>query len=298
MEKICVVLSTYNGEKYINEQIDSLLAQTYDNIEILVRDDGSWDKTVDIVNGYCDKCPNVRLYRGNNIGVTLSFYDLLQNIPDDAGYIALCDQDDVWLKDKLEVAVKALEGINGPALYFEKPLPVDEKLIPIKSNLYRNKPRIAFGNAIIENVCTGCTMVFNRALYDIIDGKWPKHSLIHDWWIYQAAVCFGKVVYNEKPHIYYRQHSDNQIGQDSSRLALIKRQVFSLKKFRGKYTEQMYEFIKTFSPKGGNGYLAKLMVGTRKSIKCRWKILFEKRIFRQGKWDNILFKGMLFLGIL
>lgn len=290
-----MVLSTYNGEKYIREQIDSVLAQSYSNIELLVRDDGSRDATVDIVEEYCNRHNNVRMYKGDNLGVTLSFYDLLKNVPEDAEYIALCDQDDVWFVDKIETAIKAIASINGPALYCEKPMLVDEKLKPLKDNIQRHRPKITFGNAIIENVCTGCTVVFNRALYDIINEKWPKHSLIHDWWIYQVAVCFGKVVYNETPHIYYRQHGGNQIGQDDNRLDLMKRQISSLKKFKGKYTAQMYEFVKTFSPKGENGYLARLMVGTRRSVKCRWKILFERRIYRQGKWDNILFKGMLFL---
>lgn len=298
MKKVCVVLSTYNGEKYIREQIDSVLAQSYSNIELLVRDDGSRDATVDIVEEYCNRHNNVRMYKGDNLGVTLSFYDLLKNVPEDAEYIALCDQDDVWFVDKIEAAIKAIASINGPALYCEKPMLVDEKLKPLKDNIQRHRPKITFGNAIIENVCTGCTVVFNRALYDIINGKWPKHSLIHDWWIYQVAVCFGKVVYNETPHIYYRQHGGNQIGQDNNRLELMKHQISSLKKFKGKYTAQMYEFVKTFSPKGENGYLARLMVGTRRSVKCRWKILFERRIYRQGKWDNILFKGMLFLGML
>ena len=298
MDKVIVIISTYNGEQYIRQQLDSVLDQTYDNIQVLIRDDGSSDSTVDILKEYCERFHNVTYYSGDNVGIVNSFYNLLEKVPEDAKYIAGCDQDDVWLPDKIEVAVAQLESIDGAALYCGRPQLTDKDLNQIEDNLRITAPHISFGNAMIENVCVGCTMMFNRELYDILKVRWPRYSLMHDWWIFQVAVCFGKVVYDETPHIYYRQHGDNEVGMDVNRRSLIKRQIRSLNRFRGKYTRQMGEFIEIFSPTGENGELANAMVGTRTSFSNRWKILFDKRIYRQGRFDTLLFKGMLFLGLL
>lgn len=295
---VYVVMSTYNGEKYLKEQIDSILDQTYTEIRIIIRDDGSTDSTVDIIEEYANKYENICYYLGENIGVANSFYDLLKQIPDDVDYIAFSDQDDVWFPNKIEDAVSRLKYIDVPALYCSRTQLVDANLNLIEDGLRKKTPRITFGNAVIENVCTGCTMVINRRLYRGIKSRLPQNSIIHDWWIYMVAVCFGRVVYSDVPHIYYRQHGGNEIGLDNNRLDLIKRQVTSLKKFRGKYTAQLYEFIETFQPKGENGYLARLVAGTSQSIICRLRVLFDRRIYRQGEFDTILFKLMLFLGML
>lgn len=293
-----ILMATYNGEKYLREQLDSLLRQTVQEIQILIRDDASCDGTVKILAEYAQKYSNIQFYEGNNIGAQNSFFDLFTHVDEQADYIATCDQDDVWYEDKLETALQALDSIEGAALYCCRTQLTDENLNPLTDKLRSKTPQIAFGNALIESTCTGCTMVINKALYDFIDGRWPTKSLIHDWWFCQVALCFGQVVYDDEPHIFYRQHANNTIGLDNSRLALMKRQIRAFPKFKGKYTAQMEEFIHIFPLSGENKYLAELMVGTRYSWKCRWKILFEKRIFRQGKIDTFLFKCMLGLGLL
>lgn len=291
-----VLMSTYNGEKYVKEQIDSILAQSYKNIQLLIRDDGSTDGTVRILEKYSEKYANVIYYVGPNVGVQSSFFDLMQKVNKEALYIATSDQDDVWFPEKIEVAVKRLEKITGPGLYCCRPQLTNAALVPVEDTIRKEQPRVNFGNALIENICTGCTMVINRELHSLTQGKWPKKSVIHDWWFYQVAVCFGEVYYDNEPHIYYRQHESNVIGLDTNRYQLVKRQVRSLNKFKGKYTAQMKEFIQTFDLEGENGYLAQLMVGTRVSYKCRWKILFNSKIVRQRWTDTILFKGLLFVG--
>ncbi|MCM1157272.1 MAG: glycosyltransferase family 2 protein [Bacteroidales bacterium] len=293
-----ILMATYNGEKYLREQLDSLLKQTYQDIQILIRDDASSDGTVEILAEYSRKYSNINYYEGHNIGAQKSFFDLFAHVDKRADFIAACDQDDVWYADKLETALKALEMVKEPALYCGRTQLTDENLNPLEDKLRKKSPKVTFGNALIESTCTGCTMVINRALYDFIDGRWPAESLIHDWWFCQVALGFGRVIYDDEPHIFYRQHANNTIGLDNSRLSLIKRQIRSFPKFKGKYTAQMEEFIHTFSLSGENKYLAELMVGTRHSWKCRVKVLFEKRIFRQGKIDTLLFKCMLGLGLL
>ncbi len=291
-----VLMSTYNGEKYLRQQIDSVLNQSYKNIVLLIRDDGSTDSTVDILKEYSKKYTNIMYYEGTNIGVQASFFDLMEKVDEKASFIATCDQDDVWFEDKVEVAVTQLKRIEGPGLYCCRTQLTDEMLIPLVENIRKKQPKITFGNAMIENICTGCTMVINRNLYNFVKGKWPQKSVIHDWWFYQVALCFGDVFYDNEPHIYYRQHENNVIGLDSNRFQLIKRQIKSLKSFKGKYTKQMEEFMETFTVEGENGCLVQLLVGTRTSCRYRWKILFNSKIVRQGLVDTILFKGLLFFG--
>ncbi len=296
VDMVQILMSTYNGEKYIREQIDSILNQTYDNIKLLIRDDGSTDKTLQILEEYSNKYDNISYYSGSNIGVKDSFYDLFKRVDDKALYIATSDQDDVWFPDKVEVAVKHLQDIKQPALYCCRPQLVDQNMVCLQDSVNENPPMITFGNALIENICIGCTMMINRKLYDFIDGRWPKESLIHDWWIYQVGVCFGTVYYDTEPHIYYRQHSQNVIGLDTNCIQLIQRRIRLLNEFKGKYTLQTKEFMDIFNLNGDNLYLAQLMVGTRNSNKCRWKNLFNKKIIRQSSIDTFLFKILMFIG--
>lgn len=291
-----VLMSTYNGEKYIKEQLDSILGQTYQDIQILVRDDSSVDGTAAILKEYSDRYQNVEFYVGDNLGAQGSFFDLFAHADWQAEYIATSDQDDVWYADKIETAVGYLQGLDKPGLYCCKTQLTDQYLNPLEERLRRKVPAVTFGNALIENICTGCTMVINQALYRFVQGKWPRQSVIHDWWFYQVALCFGKVIYDDTPHVFYRQHENNAIGLDSKRLELIKRQMKSFLKFRGKYTAQTDEFIHTFSLNGEHKYLAELMAGTKYSWRCRGKILFETRIRRQGRFDTFLFKLMLVIG--
>ncbi len=293
-----ILMSTYNGEQYIREQLDSLLQQTYPDIRICVRDDGSADDTIKILEEYSLKYDTIEYYCGENVGVQHSFYDLFKHVDPRADFIATCDQDDVWHPEKVEAAVSELKKIEGIGLYCSRAQLTDAELNPISDNLRKKPPRIAFGNALIENICTGCTMVINRELYDFVEGKWPEKSLIHDWWFYIVAVAFGTVIYDEKSYISYRQHGNNVIGLDNNRFGLLKRQLRSFRKFMGTYTLQMQELNETFVLQSENKQLIDLLIGTRTSWKNRFKVLFDKRIFRQGKMDTILFKGMLFLGML
>lgn len=293
-----VLLSTYNGKQYIREQLDSILNQSYQDIQIQIRDDGSSDGTIAILKEYSEKYDNIQYYVGKNIGACASFFELFNYKEYNADYYATCDQDDVWMEDKIEVAIKQLENYDQIALYCCRTQLVDEQLQPIEDHLRNYCPRPSFGNALVENICTGCTIVFNQKLYQLIKGKRPQYCVIHDMWLYQVASCFGTVIYDDQPYIYYRQHSGNVIGLDRSRIGLIKRQIRSLNRFKGKYTAQMKEFCKMFILNGNNRELADIFIGTQTSWKCRINILKEKRIYRQGKFDNFIFKGMLFMGML
>ena len=144
--KVQILMSTYNGEEFVREQLDSILAQSYPDVDILIRDDGSQDDTFVILKEYEERHSNIRAYQGENIGVNKSFFELLRKSNQEAAYIGFCDQDDYWLPEKIEKAAEQLERLDGPALYCSAKTLVDENLEPLNSQ--QNPHRIpGFGNA-------------------------------------------------------------------------------------------------------------------------------------------------------
>ena len=150
-EKVAIIMSTYNGEKYIQEQLDSLINQTYKNIEIYIRDDGSKDNTINIIKDYISKNDNISLVEGENIGFINSFFELL-NMCDDADYYAYCDQDDVWMDDKISRAVSFLSNTDKdkPALYFSNSDYCDSNLNFLATA--EKKKYYNFRNSLVECV--------------------------------------------------------------------------------------------------------------------------------------------------
>ena len=209
--RLIVLLSAYNGEPYIREQLDSLFAQTLDGVEILVRDDGSIDGTRAILAEYADRGV-LKWYAGENLGTYWSFWQLLTTCGE-ADYYAFCDQDDVWDADKLETAVKALVKLEGPALYCGDVRVTDEKLHVAAEHMVRPEPA-DYPHALIRNLAPGCTYVFNRAARDLLC-RFNAESLgieLHDLTAYQIITCFGQVIFDSEPHMSYRQHGGNVIG--------------------------------------------------------------------------------------
>lgn len=168
--KVLVLMSTYNGEKYIEEQLNSLLSQTYKEIDILIRDDGSTDRTINLIEDYIDKNKeNITLIKGKNIGVVNSFFNLIDHVKNEYFYFAFCDQDDYWEKNKIEVAVNKLNELGNelPLMYCSNKKIVDSNLKLIKT-FEKNMIIPNFGNAMVENIATGCTMLINSKLLDIL----------------------------------------------------------------------------------------------------------------------------------
>ena len=165
MKKVTILMSTYNGETYLDEQLESIEAQKDVQTKILVRDDGSTDRTCDILDRWQQKA-NLKWYRGENIGPARSFMDLLRQAGDSC-YYAFSDQDDYWLSDKLKVAVDKLESYESrPALYFCQTELVDKNLNRVSSVIIH--PRLTFGESLVYQFIGGCTMVMNQALRDIM----------------------------------------------------------------------------------------------------------------------------------
>lgn len=219
---IKVLLSTYNGEKYLHQQLDSVLSQKNVTVRLLIRDDGSKDATLKILTEFSQKYDNVKLIKGDNIGCIKSFFSLIENgIEENIEYYAFCDQDDIWLPDKLSIAIEKIKDYNTiPTLYCSNLNVVNESGEFIRSMYPTNTiPNKEF--SLLSNIATGCTCVMNKALLKLFlyFGE-PNNAVMHDWWIYCLACFFGKVVYDPRAYINYRQHSSNVYGARSNSLSV------------------------------------------------------------------------------
>lgn len=218
--KLIVLMSTYNGEKYIRQQLDSLLSQTLKPDQICIRDDGSKDDTIAILEEYAGRYPFIKYYCGQNRGPAKSFWELICNC-EEADYYSLCDQDDVWFDDKLSVAVEMLqkEDQSQPLLYCSKFTLTDSELNPIDSNVSSLYGFSDFPHSLIYHTAPGCTFVFNHAArekivkYDVE----KEYCLIHDAIIHKVVAMFGKMILDNRSHIYYRQHGNNEIGMNANK---------------------------------------------------------------------------------
>lgn len=213
--KIAVLMSTYNGEKYLREQLDSLINQTVRPTKLFIRDDGSSDDTVNLLEEYASNYPFIEYYCGKNKGPAKSFFELI-NKYDGYDYYALCDQDDVWFKDKLEVAINTLEkeDKNIPLLYAGRFVLTDENLNPINSKMSELYSFSDFAHSLVYHSAPGCTFVFNNETRKQVikyDAN-KEYCVIHDAIIHKVVTMFGKMVLDKTSHMYYRQHSSNVYG--------------------------------------------------------------------------------------
>lgn len=297
MDTVQILMSTYNGEKYLCAQLDSILKQTYPSISILIRDDGSSDGTLSILQEYAKKYDNVTYYEGKNVGATQSFLQLLRDSDEHAKYYAFADQDDVWLPKKIARAVEMLEEkqANGPALYCSDAYVTDENLNIIKKD--DKNPRPSFGNALVQNICTGCTAVMNKELRDIINRTKPVNIVMHDWWFYLSGALHGKVVYDQESYIYYRQHGHNEWGAMTSKWHIFRYRIKQLFKKRGYIFAQNEELVKAYSNmETKKRKLLELVQKSQYSIMAKLRLAVNRDIYRNKREDDVVYRLIVLIG--
>lgn len=297
MKAVQVLLSSYNGEKYISQQIESICKQKGVKVYLLIRDDGSTDATCEIIQTYAKNHSNVRFYRGKHAGAQKSFFELMKRVERFADYYAFADQDDYWLCDKLIKAVEQLEKFTDseePLLYASKVIYADAKLEHMEPFRYQRKRGASFGNALLENICTGCTEVFNRQLLEMVTRHLPASDIWHDWWLYLTASCFGNVVFDDKAYLYYRQHAQNEVGMSNYRLGCWKRRISNINHIRGIVLRQTADFYGVYKDLGKNNALAQEILNYKKSWKDKCRLILDKRIYRQNGLDDMIYR-ILFL---
>lgn len=301
-KSITILMATYNGDQYLSQQLDSILAQTYKNWRLLVRDDGSSDYTLDILKKYRQKDERISILEddGANLQTIGNFFKLIQSAPE-SDYYALSDQDDYWYPKKLERAIFCLENKFDdnriPLLYCGAKEITDENL-NIKERSVVTNPKLTWQSALVENICTGCTCVFNQALRQKAILYTPQKCIMHDWWLYLLAVGMGKAYYDETPLIQYRQHEGNVCGDINSGWKLFRYRVEQLFCKRGKTYEQTEEFLDVFGGqlKKKNRKIAELLVLSRRSMRARIYLIHKHLVYRQTKKDNRVVKFLVLTG--
>lgn len=309
---ILVLLSTYNGERYLSQQLDSLMQQVNVQLQILIRDDGSKDSTKTIIQDYINKHPQqIRCFFGENLGARESFFELIKYTIDGLNqfdYFAFCDQDDIWEPNKLERAAELLlahEGSSLPLMYCSSTQMVDSNLTPIGIWPTPPKKGAHLYNALVENIAVGCTTVLNRRAIQLISVYFPSHIdqiIMHDWWAYLCVSAFGKIIFDERPAIQYRQHGQNALGgqTDSFMLKWKKRWV---RFFRGdnhyiisKQAQHFYECYSDQMESSIRQDLKGFLKATKAPLFTRAIYTMNMPVYRQSKMDQFILKLVVLAG--
>lgn len=221
MSQIAILLATYNGAAYLRELLDSLENQTQVNFRVYIHDDGSRDGTLDIIDEYCDRFPEryERVEGPRGLGSKHSFLYLLEQV--EADYYFFCDQDDVWLPDKVQTL---LDAITEHSLGQQRPLAAfcDMQVVDSKGGLIaesfldymgRSGQQTRYTQILIDNPAAGCSMAFNRKLRDCcLPLPVMANIEMHDAWVMMMAAVYGTIVFVPTPLVAYRQHEDNVLG--------------------------------------------------------------------------------------
>lgn len=292
--KVNIVMSTYNGEKYIREQMDSLLSQTYDNIEIYVRDDGSKDDTVRILKEYQEKHA-IHLIEGKNIGFSASFFEVLA-AAEDGEYWSFCDQDDIWFPEKVSLAVEWMERQkqDKPLLYYSLSEMFDEsgKILGIQEP---PKGSLCFRRAMTGTFGVGFSMVINRQLRAEMLKCDPDQVHSHDWLAGAIALGFGKMHVNHKICARYRR-----LDSSVTRISLSRkvRWAFSMLRDDGDVAERNREYIRVYrerlSPQKRE--IAELFNIEKYSLKKSLKKAFYPKRWRPGISSEIVMRVLMLTG--
>jgi len=215
-------MATYNGRKYLKQQIDSIFAQSNQQWQLLLRDDGSFDDTINIIEAYMTKYPSqIRLITDNegHLGASLNFGRLLEY--SDTEYIMFSDQDDVWLPNKVEITLNTMKVAEQ--IYPDRPILIHTDLRVVDSDLntiadsmwsYQKLfPDVGddLNRIMAQNVVTGCTMMINRKA-KAVSIPIPREAIMYDWWIAIKVTEHGKIIHIPDKHVLYRQHPDNLVG--------------------------------------------------------------------------------------
>ncbi len=275
MKRVLVLLSTYNGEKYLDEQLKSIFLQENVEVHVLARDDGSQDKTLEILKMWAQN-GKLKWYSGENLKPARSFLDLIC-AAEDYDYYALSDQDDYWLPDKLYTAVTALEK-NKAQLYYSATTVVDSNLHVLPQIEYPQED-YNFFESLMYNHISGCTMVFDARLRGVLKNYIPQNIIMHDWWLMLVCKALDmKTVYDPVSRILYRQHEKNCVGLKKA--FPLKYWLHCLFKEQNNMSIMLGELLEGYrdSLKVEKVDTICLLIQSKSSIVARIKVLSDKRL--------------------
>ena len=287
--KVTVLLATFNGARFLEEQLTSLVAQLGIDVEVMVNDDGSTDGTLEILENWRAKGLIVSISHSTGLGSTRAFLKLLQSC-DGKDFVAFCDQDDVWEKGKLISQICKLSG-QSPQMVFSRRTYINEQNqnIGISPKIKRS---VSFKNALIENSAPGNTQLLNRQAIRVINNLCSVNVHHYDSWIYLLINAFGECIYIDLPLVQYRIHSRNSVG-------LGRDDIFKILRAPDHYYNQALNFRHALTSIGRDTKLdevekfLKLLEEPqriRRLFQC-----FSPNFYRQKKLDQILMKCLIFI---
>ncbi len=300
-DTVAILLAAYNGEKYLAEQIDSIIRQSYEEWVLFIRDDGSDDATNSIIDKYSSSMPDkiVKVCIPSDIhGSTANFATIQQYVTRnyDFRYFMFSDQDDVWLENKIEVTLEKMKKTEkGNAVLVHTDLNVvDEDLNVIGSSFFKYRSLRPdyqdLKHLLIQNNVTGCTMLWNKKLNDLLaDSLLDEEVLQHDWYMSLVSSCFGEIVYSSEATIMYRQHGNNTIGATKVNSAgFIVKRLSNRRQIKQKMigsAKQAGSLIRIFGDKMND--TDKKLVQEYSHLYDHWKlkrlcIVFKYGFFKQG----------------
>lgn len=298
---IAILMATYQGARFIREQMDSILSQTEQGFCLYISDDCSTDGTWEIVQAYARRYPDkisVSQNAGNSGNAKYNFLRLMLRHRD-ADYIMLCDQDDVWLPHKVESTLAAMQaqetscGKARPLLVYTDLTVVDQDLRTLDASyqayMHANPRRTKFCQLLAQNTVTGCTVMYNRALAELLTGE-PESCVMHDWWLSLLASAFGEITFLPQPTILYRQHDRNVMGASGAGrlqgcLRILHHYPTKIVEALGGSYGQAFCFAQMYAdrlrPEDAQAALAYGRMPKMHKIQ-RWRALFRYRLFKYG----------------
>lgn len=302
--KVAVLMSSYNGEKYIREQLNSILNQKGVQLKLYVRDDGSSDHTVDILKEYKRIGNIVIIEDGERLGPGGSFMQLLYICGKEPfDYFAFSDQDDIWFDDKLRVAIGQLQEYKTelPLLYGSNQyLYIEGENCGFRHKEIQNMSLIGH---MTRNTISGCTFVFNKALavkiseVPHVDKDLIKYRM-HDAWLFLVAIVCGKAIYDPNAYMLYRIHGENVVGlkKDDFRDKICKIRNIYNRKIRKKTAVQLLNLYPDMSNSCEKILCKYALYDT--SIKKRFSLLFDKDIINHCEENPLSFAFKVILGVI
>ncbi len=302
MHKVNILLSVYNGEQYIETQMDSLLVQDYPNFEIHIRDDGSSDNTISILNEYKKNFPEkVFIYQGENLGYKKSFQWLMQHCGD-ADFFSFCDQDDYWYSNKISRAISVLENKNQnvPVVYLCDFFWCDGSLVRERKNEgYKKRHSLEKYVTLGDRNAFGFTEVFNKVVLDCVKNNECFSGCSHDEIVYMYCLCNGETVWDNEAYADYRRHGHNVSKMDLVGGNHFTHMIWRIKKFlfsssKTEIYERMQVFYDSFQDELSNEAKAiyELYLGNSNRLK---KCFYRKR-YRDTLFDEIAIRILFLLG--
>lgn len=243
---VCIIMSAYNAEDYIVEQVNSILSQKNIAVKLWIRDDGSKDRTALVLKEKFGSDSRVVITSGNNLGAAKSFIEALFECDFECDYYGFSDADDVWTENKLSLSVEVVSkySVNKPVAVSTRLKVVDASLREIGLTA---PPKIGFQlrNSLVQTVTSGASIVMNKSAYNLLREYRPSRLVMHDAWAYLVITAFGEFVYLETPTILYRQHGQNVFGASHG---FVKRTVNRLNRLvrSSPYLDQAKEFFSFF----------------------------------------------------